>query len=207
MADAQIVDIFDESKWGEDERQYFRIIDQACEEKRDALLSNGQPAHAVYIIHKFLENAQQSVRLFTGQLLCSLNGVPVYQNTHIIQAALAFLGKPNTTLSVILEKDIDVPPNGQPQDHPFIQEVTAAKERGEIQGSLKVYRAPKEHIDILHEVNFSYHWMVMDEQAYRLEKDKEKATAFVNFGDTGMSARLSRLFDNIAIRSRLLCET
>ncbi len=200
------IDVFDKKTWGEDERRYFEIIDQACLSKKNALLSNGQPAHAVYIIHKFLKNAQQHVRLFTGRLLCALEDVPVYQNMHIIKAARTFLGKSGATLSVILEKDIDVPPGGQPQDHPFIQAVAAAKESGEIQGSLKVYRALEEHIKILREVNFSYHWMVMDEQAYRLEKDTEKATAFVNFGDTEKAARLSGLFDDIAMRSQVLCE-
>ena len=204
MPDTQIIDVFDKSVWGEDERRYFGIIDQACKEKKDALLSNGRPEHAVYLIHKFLENAQQHVRLLTGQLSRTLDGVEVYKNPHIIKAALTFLAKEDTALSVISENDIDVP--GPSQDHPFIQEVTSAKERGDIQGSLKVYRESEEHKTILREANFSYHWMVMDEQAYRLEKDKDKATAFVNFGDKDRATRLANLFDSIAVRSRVLCE-
>ena len=206
MTRAQQIDPFNPTTWDEDAKTYFGIIDKACAEKKDALLSNGQPAHAVYIIRKFLENARQSVRLFTGQLLCALEDVPVYQNMHIIKAARTFLGKSGTTLSVILEKEIDVPLGGQLQDHPLIQAVAAAKEKGEIQGSLKVYQALEEHLNILRETNFAYHWMVMDEQAYRLEKDTEKATAFVNFGDTDRAARLSSFFDSIAIRSTLLRE-
>lgn len=200
------IDVFDKETWGEDERKYFEIIDQACLSKKDALLSNGRPEHAVYIIHKFLENAQQKVRLFSGQLLCTLEDVSVYGNPYIIEAAKAFLREPRTTLSVILEKEIDVAPEKSPQDHPLIQAVVAAKEEEAIQGSLKVYRVLEEFSKILKESNFAYHWMVMDEQAYRLENDTEKATAFVNFGDTVKATRLGNLFDDIAQRSKLLCE-
>ena len=206
MADARIIDIFDESKWSEDERRYFSIIDQACKEKRDALLSNGQPGHAAYIIYKFLTNAQEDVRLFSGRLRCSLEGVSVYSNSHIIQAAVTFLQKPEGTLSVLLEEEIDVAQGGQVCDHPLIRTVQEAKAQGKIQGVLKVYQGLKDFIDMLKESNFNYHWMVMDKQAYRLENDTEKATAFVNFGDTERAKRLSHLFDSIAHQSMVLCE-
>ncbi len=206
MADAQIVDIFDESKWGEDERRYFSIIDQACEEKRDALLSNGQPGHAAYIIYKFLTNAQEEVQLFSGRLRCSLEGVAVYGNPRIIEAAITFLQQPGRTLSVLLEEEIDVTPGGDACDHPLVQAVQEAKAQGQIQGVLRVYQGLKDFIDMLKESNFNYHWMVMDKQAYRLENDTQKATAFVNFGDTQRAARLSHLFDSIANQSRVLCE-
>ena len=199
-------DPFDKTTWDDDARKYFGIIDQACAEKKDVMLSNGQPAHAVYIIYKFLENAERHVRLFSGQLLCALEGVPVYRNPYIIEAALAFLRKPETALSVILEQELDVPSESPPEAHPFIHAVKEAKENGNIQGALKVYRIWDEDWDILKEVDFAYHWMVMDQQAYRLEKDKEKATAFVNFGDAKKATQLGSLFDTIAERSRELCE-
>ena len=194
----QLIDPFNEETWDEDAKTYFGIIDKACDTKKDALLSNGQPAHAAYIIHKFLENAEHSVRLYSGSLLRVLDKVPVYENPHIINDALTFLKKPDTSLSVVLEGEIDIPSSDESYDHPLIRAVKEAKKKGKIQGHLRVCQALEEHVRTLREAGFAYHWMVMDEQAYRLEKDPEKATAFVNFGNTEKATRLGSLFDKIA---------
>ena len=203
---ARQIDPFDQTTWDEDARTYFGIIDQACAAKKNALLSNGQPAHAVYIIHKFLENADRNVRLYSGNLRRELGGVMVYGNPHIVDDVLTFLKNSNASLSVVLEGEIDIPPNDEPCDHPLIRAMRSAKEKGEIQGHLRVCRALEEHVKILRDSDFDYHWMVMDDQAYRLENEKDKAKAFVNFGNADKAARFGSLFDKIAEYGEVLYE-
>ena len=67
----------------------------------------------------------------------------------------------------------------------------AAIEKAQINGQVRVAQADPDDWD-----GFQYHFIVMDEAASRVEIDIENGRAFVNFGDAGFAARLSRLFDS-----------
>lgn len=195
------IDVFDKDRWTKDEREYFRIIDEACANKHNAVLSNSKPTHAAYIIHKFFENAEQQIRLFSGKLMQNFNGVSVYNNPCIIQKAVEFLRRPGTKFLVLLEKRIDTD-SGEVEDHPLIQ--TLQKEVGNSDSRIEVRQVPPELFEVLSKGNYARNWMVMDNQAYRLEMDAEKAQAYVNFGDPELASGLGRVFDVLFERSRKL---
>lgn len=195
---SQHVDPFDRKTWGNNEREYFGIIDKACADKRNAILSNGKPAHAAYIIVKFFENATQRIRLFSGHLTRQLEGVSIYESPHIINAASVFLNRPGTSLSILLEKDIDVPLGKTVKDHPFIRGIEAA---GVSDGQVIIKKVHLNFLKILRDNNYAYNWMVMDEQAFRLEMDPDKVEAYVNFGDPPFAKGLGHTFDALFERS------
>ena len=58
------INAFDEDTWTEDEVFYFRSVDLLWNERSSAPISNGRPLHAVYLLHKFFEDAQKEVRIF-----------------------------------------------------------------------------------------------------------------------------------------------
>ena len=57
--------------------------------------------------------------------------------------------------------------------------------------------------------NIFWHWMTMDDSAYRLEQDVTKPAAIANFGDSDYASALVEIFDTIASdekKNRVLTE-
>ena len=107
----QIVSPFDPKELlNEDERFYIRYVDRLMNKRATAEFGNGRPFHAVYLIYKFLMNAQCEVRLFSGSLTRRAEegkpdaGLLVYEDMHVLKAVRKFLGQENTSLKIVLEK-------------------------------------------------------------------------------------------------------
>ena len=83
----------------EEERLYFEMIDAALEARDDKLISNGKPAHAVYLLNKFLASAERSVRIYTGKLSRAFGGILAYADPELARSAIQFLQKENSSLS------------------------------------------------------------------------------------------------------------
>ena len=169
----------------DEERQYFKMIDSAFSAKNDRVISNGRPAHAVYLLHKFLDNAKSSVKILSGSLSRTFDGVLAYADPEMANAAIKFLGRQNSRLSILIVDDIDVGPEQGALDHPLL----AAIERAEISGRVTVAKADTKNW------GGDFHFIVMDETASRVEYDTENAQAFVNLGDSGFASQLARAFD------------
>lgn len=184
------------------EDEYRQVVDTAVENRTDMPISNGRPEHAVYLIQKLLENATEVVRIFSGTLARSLDGVPAYGNERILAAARGFLDK-GGTMKVLLEKPIDVDEGRHWTEHPL---VTMARSRraGDL---LEVKQAPKDGLDELREANVLYHWITMDDQAYRLEMDTRQARAIANFGNSKTARALVAIFDDLFSKAKPLSES
>ena len=180
------VDPFDPVTWGDEDTAYFGAIDVALRNKDKRYISNGRPEHAAFLVHRFLENAVGVVRIYSGSLSRTLNEIDVYGNPHIIAAAKDFLGK-NGRILVVVQNELDLPSGGGIEDHPFVGLVKDIQRKG----SLVVKRAGD--TDGLSD----YHWMVMDESAYRLETDIKSAIAHANFGTPKVAMQLAQLFDSV----------
>lgn len=184
-----------------DSLDYYSLLDAALENKTDAVLSNGRPEHARFIIQRFLEHAKGTVRLFTGQLKRTFNGVQIYEDKTIRKVAKEFLGREGTRLAILLQNDIDVE-EGEAENHPLVKDILEAAQRHELKGTLEIRKASDNDVEWLCTSDFPYHWMVMDEEAYRLETECEQAKASVNFGDPKMAEALAKLFDRIFANGR-----
>lgn len=169
-----------------DERLYFEMINAAHEAREDKLISNGKPAHAVYLLNKFLASAERSVRIYTGKLSRVFDDVLAYGDPELARSAIQFQQKENSSLSIMIAEDPDVEDGQSIKDHPLL----AAISKAAIKGSVKVSRGNPDDLE-----GFNYHFIVMDEEAARVEYDTDKVQAFVNFGYAETGARLARLFD------------
>ena len=177
----------------DDEQLYFKMIDRAMVDKTDKAISNGKPGHAVYLLHKFLENAQRSVRIYTGNLMRVFDDVLAYAEPELVKSAISFLGKENSKLSIIIVDKPDVDEGQEIEEHPLLAAILEAESDGYIKGKVEVSRGTREDWDGL-----EYHFAVMDDDATRLEVDTENAQAYVNFGKQDLGKRLADLFDTFA---------
>ena len=170
----------------EEERLYFEMIDAALEARDDKLISNGKPAHAVYLLNKFLASAERSARIYTGKLSRAFGGILAYADPELARSAIQFLQKENSSLSIIVLEDPDLAEGQSINDHPLLVAISEAA----IKGSVVVSRGNPNDWE-----GFQYHFIVMDEGALRVEYNTTEAQAFVNFGHAEMGTRLATLFD------------
>lgn len=194
---SNLVDAFDDRTWDRAERAYFDYVDEVMARGKDERFSNGKPWHAVYLIFKFLQAAQQRVRIFSGTLVRSTDdGVRVYDEPRVIEAACGFLRRKGTALRIALEKDIDSPGH-DPNRHPLVAAVRHLKEDEQLRGSLEIRRVNEETLDSLRERDVLHHMMLMDERGWRLETDPNPTDvkAIVNAGNDEEAAILGRAFD------------
>lgn len=191
------VDPFDSNTWNEEERRYFEHVDRALRFRINRVISNGRVEHAAYIIHKLLISAQRKVRIFSGRLSRTYNGFNVYSNDQIIKAIEKFLSLPGSELTVILEHELDIESHETIKDHPVVHVVDEAKQTGRLRGKFEIRQASEEATHFLREKDYSNHWMLMDNEAYRLETNTEQAGAHVNFADAKTAGALAIIFDKL----------
>ena len=175
--------LFGEESLSTIELQYFDMVDRLCESREHLMLSNGSSRHAVYLIYKFLTNAQHVVRLLSERLLRRDGDVLVFANPVLTEAALTFLRKPGTQLQILVEGELDVDEGSG--ENPFLGRLR--QEEG-LQGKLDVRTLP----DSPYEMN----WMTMDASAYRLEPEPTEIRAHADFRDEEFVDVLNALFDD-----------
>lgn len=109
----------------EEEQEYFRLIDEIAGKQESRIISNGRPAHAVYLLYKFFHCARHKIGICTGRLLQELPGktdsVLAYADPALARAAIHFLGRENTELSIIVADKDGLDTDGQPESHPFLK--------------------------------------------------------------------------------------
>ena len=178
--------IFDEDTRTDEEKAYFDLIDRSAVDKTDLLITNGKPSHAIYLIFKFLETATERVLILTPNLKRTLDGVYAYEDPKLANAAVDFLRKPNTRLSILVGSDPDLGEVESINQHPFIARIL---EMSNAPG-LDVYMNTERRIP-----RRDFHFVVMDQQAYRIETDTERVKALANFGDPKPIGTLSQFFN------------
>ena len=197
------LDPFKPKTWDENERAYFAEINTAFSAPAQLLVGNGKPAHAAYLIEKFLTNAEQEVRLFSGCLKREAQGVALYGNPHIHEAMRGFFER-NGKLTILLEDDIDVD-DGSPGSHPMIVNARAwvdGIDNGKVlKDFLDIRKARRESIESLMKDDFHHHWMVMDQRVFRLETNIDAYKAAVGFGRSEVAKALAVMFDGLFDRA------
>ena len=170
-----------------EEKRYFRMIDDAAKKEQEKIISNSVPAHAVYIIHKFLSIAQQSVDICTGSLRRSFKGVRAYADPELAKAAVGFLNRGGRLRIIIMsEPDLD---EGQALDQ---HALLAALSQADVQdGCVTVHINSKQAVTQA----TPYHFIVMDDKAVRLEIDPEEAEAYVSFNHKKAGKGMSESFE------------
>ena len=189
-----ILDPFNSTTWSDNERAYFQSVETACREGRNTPISNGLPEHAAFIIRLFLANAQRTVRLVSGGLPVKYQDrVPVFGSFYVVAAAMDFLTRPKSEFQIILHGELsDV---STIDNHPLVWMAKRLGEEGRLTGTLTVKQLSNSWERALREGDMLWHWMTMDESAYRIESDIEEPAAVVNFGEPEYTMELAGMFD------------
>ena len=182
----------------DEERHYFQLIDKKIQAREDEIISNGRTAHAVYLLFKFFENAQKSIEICCGSLAKELEGVRVYADNTLAIAAINFLQKEDSELSILVVDGIDGAEAGGALNHPFLAAINRADN---IKGKATVAKLSEEAYK-----SFPYHFLVMDKSAVRIETDPKKVQAYVNFGDKPFGMSLAQIFSEFKAASSPLIE-
>ncbi|MDE0680087.1 MAG: hypothetical protein OXI11_07735 [Gammaproteobacteria bacterium] len=174
-----------------EEQEYFRLIDEIAGKQESRIISNGKPAHTIYLLYKFLHCARHKISICSGRLLQELPGktdsVLAYADPALARAAIHFLGRENTELSIVVADKDGLDTKGEPQNHPFLKALVDAG--AAIKGRVTVAASRNDPMEA-----FPYHFLVMDDTALRVEIDTESAEAYVNFNDPVLNERLQSLF-------------
>ena len=174
-----------------EERLYFGMIDRAMAAREYRIISNGKPGHAVYLIHKMLEEAEEEVKILTGKLARDVDGVKAYGDPQICEDAVSLLAR-GCGLEILIADDMDVDQGAEYGAHPLLAAVSQAGYQDRL--AVARTRVPAED-------GWPYHFLVMDRSALRVETDPGKAKALVNPNDPKMGDKLHDLFDEWARES------
>lgn len=206
-----MIDAFDEATWSKDERFYFDSVNQMIQDDRSDPFgsggdpfSNGKPWHAVYIIAAFLREAAQQVRIFSGKLTRRTgDGVAIYADPHVADAAETFLTRADSALKIVLQEPIDVDSGRPTITHPLIERIRALRESGKLNGTCEVRQARAEDLEFLREKNFLHHMMVMDQRSWRLEIEPnlDDVRAKVRIGDPKGARSFAQVFDEVLFQA------
>ena len=175
------ISIFDKGAVTEEERLYFDMIDRAADAEQDRIISNGKAQHAVYLIRKFFDTAERNVRIYSGKLARHLNGVLAFGDPAVCNAAVDFLSRNgNNRLSIVVDEPIS-------WSHPLL---TAVHEAG---------LSERVSVSALQgEPTVACHFLLRDDAAFRVEVDKNRAKALVNFNDEDFGGTLKEIFERVA---------
>ena len=193
-ADAPVRSIFSDPT--EEETLYFEMIDRAVQADDHRIISNGRPAHAVYILCKFLEIARERMFICTGRLSRSFDGVMAYEEPGLVNRAVNFLRR-GGHLGIVVLDELDLGPEQTARDHPLLKELSTADIGS---GDVKVSRYTRPLTGVR-----AYHFVVVDGQSVRLEVNTADAEAYVRLHDPESCAVLERIFgDRVLAGSELL---
>ena len=184
---------FNDGTWDEGTRLYFGHVERFWAKKSTSWLADLRPLHAVYLLHKLLQNAQREMRIFSGSLPRHVRdgkdrGMAVYAEPKILEAAKGFLSKEDTCLKIVVEKELDVDEGQSVEDHPLMQMVGSLKDEGRLRGSCEIRKASPEQIRKLEEIDVHCHMMLMDKSAYWLKLYPDKVEACGHFNDDDLRA-------------------
>ena len=145
--------------------------------------SNGLPIyndsinHASIIIEELFRQAKRSIKIISGNL-----NTQAYGQKDIVVEALDSLSRGGLTIQILLEIRLS---EEEYETHPLLTRIRKSR-KCEI-------RTVPEHLSKL----YSYHFLLVDDESYRFEGNKESIQAVAVFGDEPGASNLSQNFDDI----------
>lgn len=156
-------------------KSYARRVRLAALLRDGEPLYNGSIEHATVLASALFEHSSSEVSVFSGKL-----NAQVFGKDRVIERARIFLSTPERKVRIIVESPDDI----DWKDHPFIK-AFGDNSDVEIKGLSNEY------------VNLPYHFMVMDQDSYRFEEDKNEPTAIASFGDKVGGKHLTNIFNTL----------
>ena len=156
---------------------YMNKVKRLADDRTGEPVYNASLEHAVVILQNMFSHARKSICILTGRLNNDAYGHP-----EVVREARRFLESPDQRIRILFEDE------GLLENvahHPFL-----AIETG--QEKIEKHFVPKEL-----QQNYQFHFIVVDEDSYRFEPDREKYEAVAAFGDAEGGQNLGRLFEQL----------
>lgn len=166
-------------------KTYYELASDLYENKKNKTFDNGLPSHALWGIYKLFEMANESVKIFSGELRMQESDSDFYAHTKLLEQVETFLKKNGTKLHIIIENNMD-------KNHPFRKFLNQYKD--------------KISIKKVTDRTFPNHFVVADDTGYRIEEDDTngKIIAKFNFNNPNIAHKLSVVFDLLEKNSKVI---
>ena len=180
-----------------DTEAYFNAFNDRVYSSKPDLLGNSNPAHAVYVIKRFVDLAQQRVRMYTGSLQRvsdrpGYTGLRIYSDPNLIESFRAFLSKsPGNSLQIVIEDEID----GQSNSHPLVEYFKSISKEDESCGKVELRKVSGKFRKAMEEKDLNRHMVLVDDTYMRSEINHEKSTAILLFNDASNISKFTEFFD------------
>ena len=155
---------------------YRANVEALADRRMGEPMYNDSIEHAVIILQNILSHARSSVKILTGEL-----NKDAYARRAILEEAKRFVENDSHTLQILFENET-LDSNEMRYQHPFLQAI-AGNERVQLR-----------HVPRNLQTTYDFHFVLMDNDSYRFEPDKEKFGAVAAFGDKNGGENLERLF-------------
>lgn len=161
-----------------------RLIDYTNKVRRLAEDRTGEPIyndsleHAAVILQSLFAHARDSVCILTGKL-----NEDAYGRIEIVEAAQRFVESPGHRIRILFEDELLFEKDNITR-HPFLAALT--------EPDFEKRLVPKSR-----QRNYKFHFIVVDDDCYRFEPDREKYEAVAAFGDPVGGQNLKKLFHQL----------
>lgn len=155
---------------------YKKHVRDLAELRDGTPVFNGSTEHAAVIAENMFAKANNSVRILNGKM-----NARVYASEGVREQISLFLADDDHKLKILIEDFSE----GNLTDHPFFDDFL------DYQNVIVRGLAPEIARDI------KFHFLVMDEDSYRFERDKEKHEAVAAFGESKGAKNLIGVFDQL----------
>lgn len=200
--------IFDRSFWNTEDVGYFRHVDRVLQTKKQNVLGNSHPRHAVYLLKNFLDNGKEHIRIFSGSLqLYSTNpespNMRIYSDPKVLGSMERYLTQNgHSKLEIIVETELDYEEDsgGLKTIHPVVEKRNELQANGVVDPDrFKIHKLIPEFQKRLEEIEAALHVMIVDNNLVRVEFDHEKSVAAVLFYQRELTESITKFFDEALV--------
>lgn len=154
--------------------RYREHVKNLAAERKGEVVYNGSADHAAVIVEHMFASAHENVRILTGDL-----NAKVYGALPVVQRARQFLGHSDHRLEILVEE------HTFNSSHPLIEEIGTDE-------NVAIYVIPPELSQ-----KIPYHFMTVDNDCFRFEREKNSHAAVAAFGEKETAEHLNSIFDAI----------
>lgn len=155
---------------------YRARIEALAEKRTGQPMYNDSVEHAVIILQNIFLHAHHSVKILTGEL-----NPEAYARRGIVEDVKHFIEDDRHNLQILFEAE-SLGDKKKINRHPFLREIAGCD------------RVQLRHVPQGLQQMYNFHFVLMDEDSYRFEPDKERFGAVAAFGDKDGGMNLARLF-------------
>ncbi|MCK4841943.1 MAG: hypothetical protein KAT04_08675 [Methylococcales bacterium] len=169
-------------------KEYNKMVRDFADQKSEDLIPNSGIEHAEVLIKNLFSHASNEVRILTGSL-----NARVYGTREVLASVDEFLHSGGNKKIKILLQDVDDNAYDYIKSHPLY---LRCKELGESMCEIKFSKDNKDKLQS--------HFVVIDNNGYRIEPDKSEPIGIGCFNDEETSKKLVDKFDYLFNKGALI---